>query len=109
MNTNKGSVVKKSGNDVEGFGPQKVLFQPNVRVILQYSVNIQVTSIELVVKFCTYFSFHTIPSGVQTRKSFLVSVTVKYSYHFPREFLVELQRHVNQNKITVGFLEMTFY
>ena len=39
MNTNKGSVVKQSGNDVEGYRPQKVLFQTNVRVILQYSVS----------------------------------------------------------------------
>ena len=31
MNTNKGSVVKQSGNDVGGYRPQKVLFQPNVR------------------------------------------------------------------------------
>ena len=38
MNTNKASVVKQSGNDVEGYLSQKVLFQPNVRVFLQYSV-----------------------------------------------------------------------
>ena len=39
MNTNKGSVVKQSGNDVEGCRSQKVLFQPNImRVFLQYSV-----------------------------------------------------------------------
>ena len=39
MNTNKGSVVKQSGNDVEGCRSQKVLFQLNMRVFLQYSVN----------------------------------------------------------------------
>ena len=38
MNSNKGSVVKQSVNDVEGCRPQKVLFQPNVCVILQYNV-----------------------------------------------------------------------
>ena len=38
VNTNKGSVVKQSGNDVEGCRSQKVLFQPNRRVFLQYSV-----------------------------------------------------------------------
>ena len=37
VNTNKGSAVKQSGNDVEGYRPQKVLFQPNIRVILKYS------------------------------------------------------------------------
>ena len=40
VNTNKGSVVKQSGNDVEGCRSQKVLFQPNMRVFLQYSVNL---------------------------------------------------------------------
>ena len=38
MNTNKGSVVKQSGNDVEGCRSEKVLVQPNTRVFLQYSV-----------------------------------------------------------------------
>ena len=38
VNTNKGSVVKQSGIDVEGCLSQKVLFQPNMRVFLQYSV-----------------------------------------------------------------------
>ena len=38
MNTNKGGIVKQSGNDVEGYRSQKVLFQPSVRVFLQYSV-----------------------------------------------------------------------
>ena len=37
MNTKKGGIVKQSGNDVEGHRSQKVLFQPNVRVFLQYS------------------------------------------------------------------------
>ena len=39
MNTSKGSVIKQSGNNVEDCGSQKVLFQPNMRVFLQYSVN----------------------------------------------------------------------
>ena len=39
MNTNKGSIVKQSGNDVEGCRSEKVLVQPNMRVFLQYSVN----------------------------------------------------------------------
>ena len=39
MNTNKGSIVKQSGNDVEGWRSEKVLVQPNMRVFLQYSVN----------------------------------------------------------------------
>ena len=39
MNTNKGSIVKKSGNDVEGCRSEKILVQPNMRVFLQYSVN----------------------------------------------------------------------
>ena len=39
-----------------------------------------------------------------------MSVTVKYSYHFlGASLLVELQLHVNQNKITVGFLKITFH
>ena len=38
VNTNKGSVVKQSGNDVEGCRSQKVLLQSNMRVFLQYSV-----------------------------------------------------------------------
>ena len=38
MSTNKGGIVKQSGNDVEGYRSQKVLFQPSVRVFLQYSV-----------------------------------------------------------------------
>ena len=40
LNTNKGDVVKQSGNDVEGGRSQKVLFQPNMRLFLQYSVNL---------------------------------------------------------------------
>ena len=40
MSTNKGGIVKPSGNDVEGYRSQKVLFQPSVRVFLQYSVKI---------------------------------------------------------------------
>ena len=55
----------------------------------------------------TYFLFlyknQTIPSGIQIRKNFDVSVTVKYSQHF-----VELQWHVDQNKIAVSFLKITF-
>ena len=39
MNTNKGSIVKQSGNDVEGCRSEKVLVQPNMRVFLQYSIN----------------------------------------------------------------------
>ena len=39
MNTNKGGIVKQSGNDVEGCRSEKVLVQPNMRVFLQYSVN----------------------------------------------------------------------
>ena len=35
---------------------------------------------------------------------------MKYSYHFTGgRLLVELQWHVNQNKIAVGFLKITFY
>ena len=50
VNTNKGSVVKQSGNNIEGCRSQKVLFQPNMRVFLQYSVK----SIE---NTCHRFSF----------------------------------------------------
>ena len=50
-----------------------------------------------------------IPSGVQIRKSFDVSVIVKYSYHFAGGLLVEQQWHVNQNKIVSGFLRATFH
>ena len=42
MNTNKGSIVKQSGNDVEGCRSEKVSVQTNMRVFLQYSVMIQV-------------------------------------------------------------------
>ena len=41
MNTNNSSVVKQSGNDVEGCRSQKVLFQPNVHVFLQHSVKLR--------------------------------------------------------------------
>ena len=41
VNTNKGSVVTQSGNDVEACRSQKVLFQPNLRVFLQYSVRLR--------------------------------------------------------------------
>ena len=37
----KDSVVKQSGNDVEGCRSQKVLFQPNMLVFLQYSVTVE--------------------------------------------------------------------
>ena len=40
MNTNKGSIVKQSGNDVEGCQSEKVLVQPNMSVFLQYSVRL---------------------------------------------------------------------
>ena len=40
MNTNKGSIVKQSGNDVEGCQSEKVLFQPSKYIFLQYSVMI---------------------------------------------------------------------
>ena len=39
VNTNKGSVVKQSGDDVESCRSQEVLFQPNMRVFPQYSVS----------------------------------------------------------------------
>ena len=39
MNINNGGIVKQSGNDVEGYRSQKVLFQHTVRVFLQKSVN----------------------------------------------------------------------
>ena len=38
VNTNKGGIVKQSGNDVEGYRSQMVLFEPNVRAFVQYSV-----------------------------------------------------------------------
>ena len=41
MNTNNSGIVKQSGNDVEGYRSQKVLFQPNERIFLQYSVSLQ--------------------------------------------------------------------
>ena len=40
MNTNKGSIVKQSGNDVEGCRSEKVLVQPNMRIFLQYSMRV---------------------------------------------------------------------
>ena len=40
VNTNNSSVVKQSADDVEGCLSQKVLFQPNMRAFLQYSVMI---------------------------------------------------------------------
>ena len=43
MNTNKGSDVKQSGNDVESCQSQKILFQPNKRAFLQYNVMILVS------------------------------------------------------------------
>ena len=38
-----------------------------------------------------------------------MSVTVKYSYHFPGGLLIELQWHVNQNKMAVGFLKVIHF
>ena len=38
-----------------------------------------------------------------------MSIIVKYSYHFQGALLVELQWYVNQNKIAVGLLKITFY
>ena len=38
MNTNKDGIVKQSGNDVECYPSQMVLFKPNVHVFLQHSV-----------------------------------------------------------------------
>ena len=56
-----------------------------------------------------YFLFHTKIKRSQLafklKRVFDVSITVKYSYHFPGGLLVELQWHVNQNKIAVGFLK----
>ena len=40
VNTNNGSISKQSGNDVEGCRSHQVLFQPNMRIFLQYSVNV---------------------------------------------------------------------
>ena len=40
VKTNKGSIFRQSDNDVEGYRSQKVLFQPNVGVFLQYSVSV---------------------------------------------------------------------
>ena len=34
-----------------------------------------------------------------------MSVTEKYSYHFCGDLLVEVQWHVNQNKMAAGFLK----
>ena len=39
MITNKDSVIKQPGNDVEGCRSQKLLLQPSMRVFLQYIVN----------------------------------------------------------------------
>ena len=41
MNTNKGNIVKQSGNDVEGCRSEKILVQPNMGVFLQCSVKVQ--------------------------------------------------------------------
>ena len=38
MNTNKGSIVMQSGNDVKGCRSEKVLVQPSMWVFPQYSV-----------------------------------------------------------------------
>ena len=38
-----------------------------------------------------------------------MNVIVKYSCHFMGSFLVELRWYVYQNKIAVGFLEITFH
>ena len=41
MNTNKGSIVKQSGNDVHSCKSEKVLVQPNMHTFLQCSVHLQ--------------------------------------------------------------------
>ena len=50
-----------------------------------------------------------IPSGVQIRRDFDVSVMVKHCYHLEENVLVELQWHVNKNKIAVDFLLIGFH
>ena len=41
MNTNKDGIVKQSGNDVEGYRFQIVLFQPNVCVFLHSVIKVK--------------------------------------------------------------------
>ena len=53
MSRNKGNVVKQSGNDVEGCRSQKVLFQPNMRVFLQYSVKYHALNQTIIEKSCS--------------------------------------------------------
>ena len=72
MNTNKGSIVKQSGNDVEGCRSEKVLVQPNFRVFLQYSVKTRINdpfAKNLVIyggtyRVCVTSKYHTISDGV---------------------------------------------
>ena len=87
VNTNKSSFVTQSGNDVEGCRSQKVLFQPNMRVFLQYSVKccrprceltflvpygIHLTHISFQIKYnAACISNYTIPRIVQLGKMVL--------------------------------------
>ena len=75
MNTNKGGIVKQSGNDVEGYRSQKVLFQPNARAFLQYSVKCcrQRRQLTLLVQFgMTSFSLNFFSNQIQCSHVFLI-------------------------------------
>ena len=70
MNTNIGSIVKQFGNDVEGCRSEKGLVQPNMRVLLQYSVMRTVfrsnQSITVAQIMCTYTEkIHIMPLKTQ--------------------------------------------
>ena len=72
---------------------------------LKYSSEINRICCENRAYFLFSYRNQKIPSGVRTRKSFDVSLTVKYSYHF-----TGLQWHVINQKITAaGSPEITLF
>ena len=65
MNTNKGSIVKQSDNDVEGCRSEKVL----VNVFLQYSVNSGENNVIFLfqiinTKECIHRDYHSAVKGI---------------------------------------------
>ena len=76
---------------------------------VKYSSKINRICCENLTEFLFPYKNQRIPNGVQIRKSFDVSVLVKYSYHFLRGgLLLLLQWYVNQNKIALGFPKINF-
>ena len=63
MKINKGSIVKQSSNDVESCRSEKVLFQPNMCVFLQYGVKPSTYGLQILLVRFQYLSLVSIKPG----------------------------------------------